>query len=68
MIEGGERPMLGFETLTLAPIDRRLAVKAMMTPEEIAQLDAYHARVLAIVGPQVPPEVAAWLKEACAPI
>ena len=68
MIEGGERPMLGFETLTLAPIDRRLAVKAMMTPEEIAQLDAYHARVLVIVGPQVPPEVAAWLKEACAPI
>ena len=68
MIEGGDRPMLGFETLTLAPIDRRLVVKAMMTPEEIAQLSAYHARVLAIVGPQVPAEVAAWLKEACAPI
>ena len=68
MIEGGDRPMLGFETLTLAPIDRRLVVKAMMTPEEIAQLSAYHARVLAIVGPQVPAEVATWLKEACAPI
>ena len=37
--------MLGFETLTLAPIDRRLVVKAMMSPQEIAQLDAYHARV-----------------------
>ena len=68
MIEGGERPMLGFETLTLAPIDRRLVVKAMMTPEEIAQLDAYHARVLAIVGPQVPADVAAWLKDACGAI
>jgi Xaa-Pro aminopeptidase len=68
MIAGGERPMLGFETLTLAPIDRRLVVKAMMTPEEVAQLDAYHARVLAVVGPKVPAEVAAWLVGACAPV
>ena len=66
MIPGGERPMLGFETLTVAPIDRRLVVKAMMTPEEVAQLDAYHARVLAVVGPQVPADVAAWLVGACA--
>ena len=34
MIPGGERPMLGFETLTVAPIDRRLVAKTMMTPEE----------------------------------
>jgi Xaa-Pro aminopeptidase len=68
MIPGGERPMLGFETLTLAPIDRRLAVKAIMTPEEIAQLDAYHARVLAVVGPQVPADVRTWLEAACAPL
>jgi Xaa-Pro aminopeptidase len=68
MIEGGERPMLGFETLTLAPIDRRLMAKRLLSPEEIAQVDAYHARVLAVVGPQVPPEVAAWLEGACAPL
>jgi Xaa-Pro aminopeptidase len=68
MIEGGERPMLGFETLTLAPIDRRLVLKEIMTPEELAQLDAYHARVLAVVGPQVPADVRAWLVEATAPI
>ena len=68
MIDGGERPMLGFETLTLAPIDRRLVARALMTPEEIAQLDAYHARVLAVIGPQVPAEVGAWLATACAPI
>jgi Xaa-Pro aminopeptidase len=68
MIPGGERPMLGFETLTLAPIDRRLTVKAMMSPEEIAQLDAYHARVLAEVGPLVPADVRTWLKGACAPL
>jgi Xaa-Pro aminopeptidase len=65
---GGERPMLGFETLTLAPIDRRLVVAEMLSAEERAQLDAYHARVLKLVGPGVPPEVAAWLEGACAPL
>jgi Xaa-Pro aminopeptidase len=67
-VPGGERPMLGFETLTFAPIDRRLIVKAMLTPEEVAQLDAYHARVLKVVGPQVAADVRAWLEEACAPL
>ncbi|HZK99528.1 MAG TPA: aminopeptidase P family protein [Caulobacteraceae bacterium] len=67
-IEGGERPMLGFETLTLAPIDRRLVVAGGLTAEERAQLDAYHARVLTKIAPLVPADVAAWLKEACAPI
>jgi Xaa-Pro aminopeptidase len=67
-IPGGERPMLGFETLTLAPIDRRLVVRALLTGEERAQFDAYHARVLAVIGPKVPAEVRAWLEAACAPI
>jgi Xaa-Pro aminopeptidase len=67
-IPGGERPMLGFETLTLAPIDRRLIVADMLTAEERAQLDAYHARVLEVVAPKAPADVAAWLAEACAPI
>jgi Xaa-Pro aminopeptidase len=67
-IPGGERPMLGFESLTLAPIDRRLIVKAMLSDEERAQLDAYHARVLTVVGPRVPAEVKAWLEEVCAAI
>ena len=44
-IANGERPMLGFETLTLAPIDRALVDPALMTAEDIAWLDAYHARV-----------------------
>jgi Xaa-Pro aminopeptidase len=65
---GGERPMLGFETLTLAPIDRRLVAVELLTAEERAQLDAYHARVLAEIGPKVPAEVAAWLADACAPL
>ncbi|RAK51266.1 aminopeptidase P family protein [Phenylobacterium deserti] len=67
-VAGGERPMLGFETLTLAPIDRRLIDRELLTPEERRQLDAYHARVLEVVGPQVEPDIRAWLVEATAPI
>ncbi len=67
-IDGGERPMLGFETLTLAPIDRRLVDTALLSPEERAQLNAYHARVLQVIAPLVDAETAAWLKEACAPL
>jgi len=67
-IPGGERPMLGFETLTLAPIDRRLIERDLLTPDECAQLDAYHARVLEVVGPLVEPEVRAWLAAVTAPI
>jgi Xaa-Pro aminopeptidase len=38
----------------------------MLTPEEIAQFDAYHARVLQVVGPQAPADVRAWMEEVCA--
>lgn len=44
-VDGGERPMLGFETVTLCPIDRRLIAPELMAPREIAWLDAYHAEV-----------------------
>jgi Xaa-Pro aminopeptidase len=67
-IAGGERPMLGFETLTLAPFDRALIVVDMLTPEEHTQVNVYHARVLAVIGPTVEPEVRAWLEGACAPL
>jgi Xaa-Pro aminopeptidase len=67
-IAGGERPMLGFETLTLAPIDRRLVARATLSDEERGQLDAYHARVLAEIGPLVEPGVRTWLEGACAPL
>ncbi|WP_395630935.1 aminopeptidase P family protein [Aquidulcibacter sp.] len=67
-IEGGERPMLGFETLTLAPIDRRLIVKEMLTEAELAWLNSYHAKVLAEIGPRVEADVRAWLEAATAPL
>jgi len=67
-IPGGERPMLGFEPLTLAPIDRRLIETSLLTAEEIAQLDAYHARVLAVIGPKLNATEKGWLDEVCAPV
>ncbi|HWD66392.1 MAG TPA: aminopeptidase P family protein [Caulobacteraceae bacterium] len=67
-ISGGERPMLGFETLTLAPIDRRLVRRDALSDEERGQLDAYHARVSSEIGPLVEDDVRIWLAEACAPI
>jgi Xaa-Pro aminopeptidase len=63
--EGGERPMLGFETLTLAPIDRRLIDPALLDADERAWLNAYHARVLAELTPLVEPDVARWLDATC---
>ena len=44
-VAGAEKPLNAFETLTLAPIDARLIEPALLTAEEIAWLDAYHARV-----------------------
>ncbi|MGE0739870.1 MAG: aminopeptidase P family protein [Hyphomonadaceae bacterium] len=67
-IEGGERPMLGFETLTLAPIARDLIVKPLLSKEEIAWVNAYHARVLEKIGPQLDGEAKLWLESATKPI
>ncbi len=67
-VAGGVRAMLGFETLTLAPIDRALIDPALLTSDERAWLDAYHARVLAEIGPLTAPEVREWLESACAPL
>ena len=67
-IPGGERPMLGFETLTFAPIDRACIEVDLLTDEERAQLNGYHAEVLEKIGPLVDDEVRAWLKTACAPM
>lgn len=67
-IDGAERSMLGFETLTLAPIDRTLVDPALLSPLERDWLNAYHARVVTTISPLVPEEVRAWLVSSCAPI
>ena len=62
------KPFLRFETLTLAPFDRRLIEPALLTRAEIEWLDAYHARVFAEVAPRLDPSDAGWLAAACAPL
>jgi Xaa-Pro aminopeptidase len=67
-VKGAERQMLGFETITLAPIDRRLIEAKLLDAGERAWLDAYHARVLKTLSPLVAKQTRAWLKAACAPL
>ena len=63
-----ERPMLDFETLTLAPIDLALVEPSLMSAREIAWLDAYHARVRSEIGPGLDGEAADWIAQATRPI
>jgi len=68
-IAGCERPMLGFEDLTLVPIDTRLVEVALLDRDEIARLDAYHARVRAVIGPRLSDDATRrWLERATAPL
>ncbi|MFA9201524.1 MAG: aminopeptidase P family protein [Cypionkella sp.] len=67
-IAGAEGDYLGFETLTFAPIDRALVEPALLTPEERAWWNAYHADVWRVLSPQLEGEVLNWLGEACAPL
>jgi Xaa-Pro aminopeptidase len=67
-IDGAEKEMLGFETLTFAPIDRRLIDAQMLDPEELVWLNCYHAHVLAKIGPTLSGSDLDWLRLACAPI
>ncbi len=65
---GGERDLFGFETLTLAPIDRALVEPALLERAERDWLNGYHARVRATIGPLVDGETSDWLDEATAEI
>lgn len=67
-VDGAEGGMLGFETLTFSPIDRRLIETGLLTGEERAWLDAYHARVVEVVGPGLDGDARGWLERACAPL
>ena len=66
------REMLAFETLTLAPIDRRLIKPSMLAPAELDWLNAYHNRVLSTIGPKLSEAghsaAAEWLVRACAAV
>lgn len=63
---GDARPWLDFETITLCPIDTRLVLREMLTPEELDWLNAYHVRVCEKIGPLVSDTARLWLQQACA--
>ncbi|APX84964.1 X-Pro aminopeptidase [Methylorubrum extorquens] len=67
-IPGGDRTMLGFETLTLAPIDRRLIDPAVLGAHDAAWLDAYHARVREALSPDLDGPTRDWLEAATRPL
>ncbi|HEB79908.1 MAG TPA: aminopeptidase P family protein, partial [Rhodospirillales bacterium] len=60
--QGGDKEMLGFETLTLAPIDIALVEKSLLSADEAVWLDAYHARVQKKLKPYVDDETFEWLE------
>src|ERR1700680_469861 len=60
-VAGAEKPLNAFETLTLAPIDTRLVEPAMMTADETAWLDAYHARVRETLAAAIDAPTREWL-------
>ena len=65
-IARGEREVMSFETLTLVPIDRRLVAAEMLSAEELDWLNAYHARVAEVIGPELGPADRRWLEQATA--
>jgi Xaa-Pro aminopeptidase len=64
--DGHEHDMLGFDVLTLVPIDRRLIELSLLTPEERQWVNAYHARVRTVIGPRLRSFAQQWLNEATA--
>ncbi|WP_259780674.1 aminopeptidase P family protein [Aestuariispira ectoiniformans] len=67
----GEEPgkrLFGFETITLAPIDRRLIDPSLMTGQELDWLNTYHARVHDEIGPLVDDKTRQWLEAVTRPI
>src|SRR3954464_6052712 len=67
-VEGAEKPLNAFETLTLVPIDRRLIERTLLDKDEVAWLDAYHARVAQTLAPLVDTDTRAWLADATRPL
>jgi Xaa-Pro aminopeptidase len=67
-VDGGEIPVMSFETLTLAPFDRRLIARELVLPGELAWLNAYHARVWREISQSVTGSEREWLQEATAPL
>ena len=67
-VAGAEHPMLGFETITFAPIDRRLIDLDLLSGPEQRWVDRYHEQVREKLLPQLDGADRLWLDAACAPL
>jgi Xaa-Pro aminopeptidase len=67
-VAGGELPVMSFEDLTLAPFDRRLILPSLLSDQERAWLDSYHARVWHKLSHSLKAAERKWLKSATAPL
>ncbi len=67
-IDGGDRPMMGFETITMAPLDQRLIDPVLMSDDELHWLNAYHGWVRRELEPLVDDATADWLQAATEPM
>ena len=67
-IDGGDLAMHRFETLTFAPIDRRMIVPSLLETWEIDWLDAYHGEVRGLLTELLDAEDGAWLAAATRPL
>ena len=67
-IDGAEEDMLGFETITFAPIAQNLIDAALLSGAEADWLDAYHAAVFEKLAPGMAGDDRGWLEAACAPL
>jgi len=65
-IPGSQQNMLGFETISWAPIDSSLINSKMLSPTELKWLNDYHGEVYRKTSPRLKPAEKAWLKQACA--
>ena len=65
---GAEKPVNAFETLTLAPIDRRLIETKMLSSKERSWIDSYHGRVRDVIGPLVDAPTRQWLEAGTRPL
>ena len=67
-VRGADKEVLGFETLTFVPIEKKLIDATMLSDRELQWLNDYHAAVLALIGPQLEGEDKLWLEGQCAPL
>ncbi len=63
-IPGGEREMMAFETITMAPINLDLVQVSMLSDDERGWLNTYHAEVRAKLSANMPAEIKDWFENA----